>query len=266
MASFHVIAGPNSTPVHPVVYKIGPADLKRALTKGVEDFLSMPSSLVFLALIYPIIGICLAGYAIQLLFPAMAGFALVGPIAAIGLYEMSRRRELGLPLSWIYAFRIWRSPSIPAIVALGVLLLMIFILWLASAEALYGSLFGPAAPESYAAFFKEVFATPHGWALIVLGNAIGLIFAVIVFSISVVSFPLLLDHDVGLAVAVQTSVAAVLANPRAMALWGLMIALLLALGFLMLFVGLAIVLPILAHSSWHLYRSVVDMPARTQSP
>ena len=130
MPKFHVIAGPDSTPVYPSVRKIGPADLKDALAKGVEDFLTMPSSLVFLGLIYPIVGIgLLASSPLPLLFPLMSGFALVGPFAAIGLYEISRRRELGLDTSWAHAFGVARSHSIFSILSLGVLLLVIFACW-----------------------------------------------------------------------------------------------------------------------------------------
>jgi uncharacterized membrane protein len=263
MANFHVIAGPDETPAHPVVRKITSADLKQALVRGIDDFMAKPSHLVFLGLIYPILGICLAALtftnnALPLLFPLMSGFALVGPIAAIGLYEISRRRELGLDTSWSHAFDVLRSPSIPSIVALGVLLMVIFLCWLTTARALYEWLFGPLAPESYAQFITEVLTTSRGWTLIVLGNAIGFGFAVVVLSISVVSFPLLLDRDVGAAVAVQTSVRAVLANPVMMAAWGLIVAGALLIGSLPLFVGLAIVVPVLGHATWHLYRRVVE--------
>ena len=140
MSQFDVIAGPDSTPVYPLVRKIGPADLKDALAKGIDDFLAMPSSHVFLGLIYPIAGLCLAGYALPLLFPLMAGFALVGPFAGIGLYEMSRRRELGLDTSWEHAFDVVRSHSILSILSLGLLLLVIFAGWELTAQALYVAL------------------------------------------------------------------------------------------------------------------------------
>jgi len=136
MSQFDVIAGPDSTPVYPMVRKIGPADLNNALAKGINDFLAMPSSHVFLGLIYPIAGLCLAGYALPLLFPLMAGFALVGPFAGIGLYEMSRRRELGLDTSWEHAFDVVRSHSILSILSLGLLLLVIFACWEFTAQSL----------------------------------------------------------------------------------------------------------------------------------
>jgi uncharacterized membrane protein len=265
MANFHIVAGASEVPAHPVVRKITTADLKEALTKGFGDFWAMPSHLVFLGLIYPILGACLAALtftnnALPLLFPLASGFALVGPFAGIGLYEISRRRELGLPVSWQDAFDVLKSPSIPSIIGLGVLLLAIFLIWLTTARLLYQSLFGYAAPTSYPEFIQQVLTTSEGMKLIVLGNALGFVFAVAVLSISVISFPLLLDRDVGVAVAVYTSIKAVAMNPVTMAIWGLIVAAALLIGSIPLFVGLAIVMPVLGHATWHLYRRVVEPP------
>jgi uncharacterized membrane protein len=263
MANFHVIAGASETPEFLIVHKIGPADLKDVLRKGFADFWAMPSQVFFIGLIYPIAGVILAGFAfgqnmLPLLYPLASGFALVGPIVSIGLYELSRRREQGLPTDWKYAFEVVQSPAIGSIAALGVVLLVLFMAWLFTAQALYEWLYGYRAVESLPAFLSEALTTSRGWVLIILGNLLGFVFAVVVLAISVISFPLLLDRDVGAAIAVQTSIRAVLMNPMTMALWGLIVAGLLALGFATLLVGLAIVVPVLGHATWHLYRRVVE--------
>lgn len=263
MAHSHLLVGASDTPVHPAIRRIRVADLREVLAKGWEDFAAMPTHAVFLCAIYPIVGIVIAsvtfGYALlPLLYPLAAGFTLVGPLAAISLYELSRRREAGLDPSAMMHMEILRSRSIGAIMALGLLLLLIFLVWIAAANAIYVANFGYASPESLQGFIRDLFTTSAGWNLIVVGNMVGFLFAVLVLSISVVSFPLLLDRDVGVAVAISTSVRAVLANPVPMAAWGLIVAVLLLLGTLPAFLGLTVVLPVLGHATWHLYRKVVD--------
>jgi uncharacterized membrane protein len=231
--------------------------------KGIDDFWVMPTHVIFLAIIYPIFGLFLAcmtfGYDVMpLLFPLAAGFALIGPFAAIGLYELSRQREKGVDVSWKHAFGALRCRSLDSIAALGMVLMIVFLIWLMTAQWLYQSLFGYGSPESIGQFLSDILTTSEGWILIIAGNGIGFLFAVLVLTISVVSFPLLLDRDVGAMVAVHTSVRAVLRNPLMMAAWGLLVAVTLVIGSLAFFVGLALVLPVLAHSTWHLYRKVVE--------
>jgi uncharacterized membrane protein len=263
MAASNVLVGAGAAPQGIVVNRIGMDDLKDALRRGLDDFLAMPTHAMFLCLIYPVAGIVLArlafGYSVlPLIYPLASGFALVGPFAALGLYEMSRRREAGLEVSATHAFDIVQSSSIGAISALGILFLVIFAVWMAVANAIYVADFGYAPPASLRSFLHDVFTTQAGWNLIVVGNGVGLMFAVAVLTIGVISFPMLVDRDVGAAVALKTSIEAVARNPATMAVWGLIVAALLVLASIPAFLGLAVVLPVLGHATWHLYRRTVD--------
>jgi len=262
MAQSHILVGATAAP-QPAIRTVTMNDLKDALRAGWADFTAMPSHAIFLCIIYPVVGIVLAqlifGYAIlPFLYPLAAGFALIGPIAALGLYELSRRREAGLETSASNALDVLHSPSIGAITGLGLLLLAIFFIWIAAAHAIYVANFGYAMPASASEFISNLFTTRAGWSLIIIGNLVGFVFAVIALMLSVVSFPMLLDRDVGAATALSASVRLVAANPMSMALWGLIVAVLLLIGSLPFFIGLAVVIPVLGHSTWHLYRKAID--------
>lgn len=262
MANQDVFATAATAPL-PAIRKITLSDLREALAKGLDDFWAMPTHVVFISLIYPIVGLFLArlafGYEVlPLLFPLAAGFALIGPFAAIGLYELSWRREQGLDASWRHAFDVFHSPSFGAIAALGLVLTAIFVVWVAVANAIYIAYFGYATPPSVGHFVEQVLTTSAGWRLIVVGNAVGFLFAVAASMLSVIAFPLLIDRNVGAAAAALTSVRAVLKNPLPMVAWGLIVTALLVLGSIPFFIGLAVVMPLLGHSTWHLYRKVVE--------
>ncbi|HZS64282.1 MAG TPA: DUF2189 domain-containing protein [Xanthobacteraceae bacterium] len=263
MTPLHLIVGAHERPVHPAVRRVTVADLRDALVRGYADFVAMPSHAVFLLLIYPLAAIFVGGLTLgynilPLAYPLMAGVALIGPLAAIGLYEMSRRREAGLDADISHTFDVLEAPSFPAIALLGLLLTGLFLAWVAAAQAIYESFFGPKPPASLLRFVSGVLTTPNGWKLIVIGNAVGFVFALAAFVLSVVSFPLLVDRDVGVLTAVATSVRTVLGNPLTMAIWGLIVAGLLLLGTLPFLAGLAVVIPVLGHASWHLYRKAVQ--------
>lgn len=246
----------------PAVRRIELADLKDVLARGFSDVGAYRSDVIFLCIIYPLAGLLLVWQAfgydmLPLLFPLASGFALIGPVAAVGLYEISRRREQGVDITWADAIGVVRAPAFGAIFLLGLLLLVIFLLWLAAAQAIYLLTLGPEPPASIGSFVRDVFTTGAGWAMIIVGVGVGFLFAVLVLTISVVSFPLLLDRDLGLYTAVATSILAVVANPGPMAVWGLIVAGGLVIGSIPVLLGLVIVMPVLGHATWHLYRKLV---------
>lgn len=246
----------------PVVRKIDGSDIGLALRKGLDDFAAFRSDVVFLCLIYPIIGLAMVWAAFNaalapFIFPLIAGFALLGPVAAIGLYELSRRREAGLSASWGDAFDLVRSPALGAIVLLGLYLLALFAAWMGTAYLIFLATMGPALPVSAITFLRDVATTPEGWSMILLGIPAGAVFAGLVLAISIVAFPLILDRHTGLAVAVATSLRVTRANPGAVILWGGIVALSLAIAAIPFFLGLVVVMPVLGHATWHLYRRAI---------
>lgn len=246
----------------PAVRRIRAAELLDVLRLGWSDFGAYRTDLIFLCLVYPVAGLLLARALLEqdllpLLFPLAAGFALLGPFAALGLYELSRQREQRREARLGAAFAVFRSPAIGSILVLGLALVGIFLLWLLAAWLLYAATLGPAPPESLAGFVTDLFTTTAGWVLILAGCGIGFLFALLAMSISVVAFPLLLDRDVALDTAVRTSLRVMRVNPGPMAAWGLIVAAGLVVGTLPLLVGLVVVMPVLGHATWHLYRKLI---------
>lgn len=246
----------------PETRKVTVADLRRALRAGWDDLTAMRSDVMFACLLYPAMGAVLLAMATRgnlthLLFPVLSGFALVGPVAALGLYELSRRREAGAEVSWGAMFDVLRSPRFPRILMLSLFNGVIFLAWLLIADAIHAATLGPDRPQSIMALVTAALTTPAGWVMTVVGTAVGFVLAAAVLAVSVISFPLLLDRDVSLPVAVLTSVRVARDNPVVIATWGLIVAGGLVLGILPLLLGLVVVLPVLGHATWHLYRAAV---------
>lgn len=246
----------------PLVRQLTPEDLRTALRKGLADFSALRSDVFFLIAIYPVIGITLAVTAfhsaqLQMLFPLAAGFTLLGPVVATGLYEMSRQRETGQEAGWGTAFRALRAHVLGPVLVLGLYLMALFVVWMFAAKYIYAVTLGPLPPATLGGFLSDVLTTAAGWQMIVLGMTTGFVFAAAVLVFSLISFPMLIDRRVGIPVAVMTSVAVARRSPRVVATWGLIVAVSMTLGMLPAFLGLVIVLPVLGHATWHLYRAAV---------
>lgn len=249
----------------PEVRQLSSSDLWDALREGFDDLTTFRSDVLMMAVIYPLVGLTLCFFAFQqallpLLFPIAAGFALLGPLAATGLYEMSRTRQAEGRASWADALMLMSSPRFAPIMTLGLYLIVLYAIWLYAAAWIYSQTLGGLAPAGPVEFLRLLFTTGEGWQMIVFGNAVGFLFALTVLATGFIAFPMLVDRPVGLPVAVATSLKAARENKAVTLTWGAMIAVLLALGSAPLFLGLIFVMPLLGHASWHLYRKAVHFP------
>lgn len=257
------------------VSRITVGDLKDVLAKGFDDFMAYRTDIIFLIAVYPIISLVVVAASfryelIPLVFPLVSGSAILGPFVGVFLYEMSRRRELNLQRhhvdnhSWANAVSVARSRNFGKIMTLGALLVVMYLLWLVCAWGIYQATQGPTTADSLGRFINDLFLTQEGWWLIAVGCGVGFLFAVVALVTTVVAFPLLLDRDVGLGTAVLTSIRAAKANPVPVAAWGLIVAGGLILGAIPLAIGLVIVMPVLCHATWHLYRKLVPRHVHDQ--
>jgi uncharacterized membrane protein len=241
------------------------SDLWVALTQGWEDFLYKRGDLLFVGLIYPVAVLLAILYAAQasvlpLIFPLVAGSILLGPAVASGFYELARRRERHLDARWRHFFDVLRCPAAFPLFGLTSVIFLLFTLWVSIAWLIYSATIGAAPsgmPASVSQFLDAVFTTSEGWRMIVVGNLVGLGFAIAVLAISVISFPMLVDRPVGMGVAMCTSVRVAAKSPVTVAVWGLIVVALLVLGSLPALVGLAVVFPVLGYATWHLYTRAV---------
>lgn len=234
-------------------------DLTRALAAGWRDFAARPLFGLFFAGIYVLAGAFLY-YALfawgqpAWLIPATAGFPLLAPFVAVGLYEVSRRREAGLPIRWGPVLGALRGQGDEQLLSMGGLVFVAFGFWLTVAHGIFAIFMAESGigGESLA-----LFATPAGLAMLVVGSVVGGIMALTFYAVTVVSLPMLVDRKVDFITAMITSLNAMRANFAVLLAWALLIAISLAVALLPLFLGLLVVLPVLAHATWHLYRRIV---------
>jgi len=238
------------------------ADLVAALRAGWADFRAKPTYGLLVGLLY-VIGGWLFVIVFEakewrgLIFPVVAGFTLVGPFCAVILYEISRRRQLGLPFGWHDARDMVRRTTRRQIIYLGFILMFWLAVWSRVGTVIYFAHFG-LNPKPFMEILPELVTTTTGLSFLIVGHAFGAMFSGVSFCISVIAFPFLLDRDADFITAMVTSFRAVIASPVVMFGWAVFIGIALAVATAPLFLGLPLVLPLLGHTSWHLYRRLVE--------
>jgi uncharacterized membrane protein len=253
----------------PRIREISVDDITAALREGADDFRTMPAFGMTIGLFYALGGMAILYVAwaydlIVLAFPMLAGFALVGPFAAMGLYEASRRRDRGESVGIGDLFAVRAATTSVNIFFLGFILLFSLFVWVRMALLIYALFFG-LNPPPLGAMFTEMFTTLNGFTFLLIGNAVGAAFAFVVFSITVVSFPYLLERDVDPVTAVALSVSAVAKNTLPLAGWALFVGIALFVSWLPFFLGLIVVLPVLGHATWRLYKRMIVHPEESDA-
>ena len=236
------------------------ADLKASLTSGLRDFLACQIYGLFFASIY-VGGGLFAAYALfqwgspTWLIPIAAGFPLIAPFIAVGLYEVSRRRELGLPMSWGAVLGALRGRGDEQILSMGIIVFVAFGFWLMVAHGIFAIFLAESGIGSES---MEIFQTNAGILMLVVGSFVGALMALGFYSITVMSLPMLVDKEVDFLTAIITSLAAIRCNKPVLIGWAIIISVLLFIAMIPAFLGMLIALPVLGHATWHLYRRAVS--------
>lgn len=253
---------PDITPAETRIRRIDAADLRWALREGWNDFRSMRGDILFAALLYPLIGLIAAAITfdtrlLPLFFPLVAGLSILGPIVSSGFYELARRREEGIEANWTHFLDPIRERR-RGIVELTIWLLVLFLIWLGVAWLVYDLTLGALAPADLGGFLSALFTTREGWTMIVLGNLAGALLAAATLATTLVAAPMVVDKAIEADSAIAVSLRATRANAGVIARWGLIVAALLVIGAIPIFIGLAVVLPMLGYATWHLYTRLVE--------
>lgn len=246
------------------INKVTMGDLRAALAAGLADFRRAPAMGLFFGAIYAFGGL-FAVYALARLnaaywvIPAAIGFPLLGPFVAVGLYEISRRLEAGTQLGWKGVLLVMTESRKREVSWMAFVVLFVFWLWMYQVRIWLAIFLGFQSFASVGDFATAVVTTTNGLGFLAVGSAVGAAFACVLFSLTVVSIPLLLDRDPDIVTAMIASVQTVLKSPLVMLAWGACVGVLLVAAMLPAFLGLVVVLPVLGHATWHLYRRAVTI-------
>jgi uncharacterized membrane protein len=237
-------------------------DLKTCLSKGISDFRQTPQFGLFFGGVFAFGGIfiVLSFYLWDkgwLIYPMLVGFPLIGPFVAVGLYDVSRRLEAGLPLPWKEILLVIKLQTGRQLPYMAFVILFIFWMWMYQIRLLIALILGRMSFSSWESFFEIITTTPEGLTFIVVGHVVGAVFALVLFSLTVVSIPLIIDRDTDFVTGIITSVKTVKKSPIVMLSWGVFVTLAVMAAFIPLFLGLLIVLPVLGHTTWHIYKKAV---------
>jgi len=239
---------------------LAPADPLKWLAQGWRDLMTHPAMSLAYGLLIFLISVGFVGGLVVLgrdyiLFPAFAGFMVVGPILAVGLYEKSRLIEDGIPVRWRNLFFV-KPRSGGQMLFTGVLLCLLVMVWMRAAVIIYALFFGVVAFPGLDRVASMLFTTGTGWAMLAVGTAVGGLFAAFSFAISAFSIPMLLDEDVDALTAMGSSMALVWNNIRVLLIWASIVLALFLLSLATAMLGLIVIYPLLGHATWHAYRAV----------
>ena len=246
----------------PPVAALGAADIRACLLLGISDFKSAPRFGLLVGGIFALIGIIIVLAMTRwdmpwMIYPFAIGFPLIGPFAASGLYEVSRRLETGQDLSWRIVLKAIRAQFGRELSWMSFAMLFLFWIWMYQVRLLMALFLGRMSFSTLDQFFDVVLTTPQGWLFLAAGHVVGAALALILFSITVISIPLLMERDYDFVTAMITSVKTVMASPVTMLGWGVFVTLAVIAACVPFFLGLLVVLPVLGHATWHLYRRAV---------
>lgn len=238
-------------------------DLKEILSLGIKDFINAPLYGLFFSSIYVLGGLLLVSLFFILniewaIYPLAIGFALIGPFIATGLYEVSRRNELDIDLNWRSILGVIWDQKNRELGWMAFVMLFVFWIWMYQARTLFVVFFGFGGFATLEGFIEAILTTSNGLYFLAIGNALGMVISFVLFSVTVISCPLLLDRNLDFVTAMLTSIRTIIKSPIVMIFWGGMVITLVVLSMLPAFIGLFITLPIFGHSTWHLYRRAVS--------